>query len=523
VTGTGAAHQPVPVVEIAAALSLVADLGMGQPMEHSLRCCVLATSLGRELGLGPAELHRVRFVSLLRWSGCTANAHETARLFGDDVLTRAAMVEHRPETARAVLALLAGRTSGGHAGAAGLRTAARLAAAGPAAAAQLAAAHCDVAAGIARDMGLDDLTATALKQVFEQWDGRGSPDGLAGEEIDLATRIVTVVGDAEIMERAAGLAAAVDVVRLRAGRAYDPRLAATVARWAADGWSSLPPGPTWSTVQEQAASTTAAVPLRLAGAELDRALRAMAHFADLKSPHTVTHSTRVAGLAAAAASVQGLPADEAESVRRAGWVHDIGRVGVSSAIWDRPGPLALGDEEQVRLHPYHTERALSRSPFLSGLGAIAGAHHERLDGSGYPHRRSSTGLPRTARLLAVADAYAAMTQHRAHRPALTAADAARLLRAEQRSGSWDAGAVEAVLVAAGHRPGGRRAGPAGLTEREVEVLALLAHGLTNRRIAHRLTLSVKTVGRHVENIYAKAGVSSRAGATLFALQHDLVR
>jgi HD-GYP domain-containing protein (c-di-GMP phosphodiesterase class II) len=371
-------------------------------------------------------------------------------------------------------------------------------------------------------MGLGAATGAALQHVFEQWDGRGSPDGRAAEEIDLATRIVTIVGDAEIMERAAGLPAAVDVVLARAGGAYDPHLAGAFARWAAGAWSSLPPGSAWDTVQEQAASVPAPGPTRLAGAELDRALLAMAHFADLKSPYTITHSTRVAEIAAAAATGWALSPAEVELAERAAWVHDLGRAGVSSAVWDRAGPLTFGEREQVELHPHHTERALSRSPFLSVLGALAGAHHERIDGSGYPHRRSSAELPRVARLLAVADVYAAMTQDRPHRPALPPDEAARQLRAEQRSGSLDAGAVEAVLAGAGHRRKRPPTGPAGLTAREVEVLVLLTRGLTNRRIAQHLSLSVKTVGHHIEHIYTKAGVGSRAGATLFALQHDLL-
>jgi HD-GYP domain-containing protein (c-di-GMP phosphodiesterase class II) len=149
-------------------------------------------------------------------------------------------------------------------------------------------------------------------------------------------------------------------------------------------------------------------------------------------------------------------------------------------VWDRPGPLNAGDQEQIRLHPYYTERALRMSPFLSGLGRVAAAHHERADSSGYPHGRAFADLAPAARLLAAADAYAAMMQDRPHRLALNADEAARQLRAEKHSGTWDAEAVEAVLAAAGHPRERLPAGPAGLTAREVEVLVLLARGVFAR-------------------------------------------
>jgi DNA-binding CsgD family transcriptional regulator len=195
---------------------------------------------------------------------------------------------------------------------------------------------------------------------------------------------------------------------------------------------------------------------------------------------------------------------------------------VSNAIWDKRGPLGVGEWERVRLHPYLTERMLHQAESLAPLGAIAVQHRERLDGSGYPRGLPGAAISRPARILGAADAYQAMREPRPHRPERSAGEAAAELRAEVRAGRLDADAVEAVLGAAGHRVARRREGPAGLTAREVEVLRLLARGLANKEIAERLVISPKTVGNHVEHIYAKIGSSSRAAASLFAMQHGLL-
>ncbi|MER3486549.1 MAG: metal-dependent phosphohydrolase, partial [Chloroflexota bacterium] len=216
---------------------------------------------------------------------------------------------------------------------------------------------------------------------------------------------------------------------------------------------------------------------------------------------------------------------EAECVatRRAALLHDLGRLGVPNGIWEKPGPLTAAEWERVRLHPYLTERILSRCTALAPLAILAGSHHERLDGSGYHRGIPASLLPPSARILAAADSYQAMTQARPYRPAYSAEAAAQQLQGEADAGKLDRQAVQAVLEVAGHivtpvRP----VWPAGLSDREVEVLRLITTGLSNREVAHRLKISPKTVGHHVEHIYNKIGVSTRAGAALFALQHDLL-
>jgi HD-GYP domain-containing protein (c-di-GMP phosphodiesterase class II) len=251
-------------------------------------------------------------------------------------------------------------------------------------------------------------------------------------------------------------------------------------------------------------------------------LEAIGDFTDLKSPWTMGHSRGVADLAAEAARGYGLPADDVVTVRRAGLVHDLGRLGVSNAIWDKRGELTQAEMERVRLHPYLSERMLAFSPALAPLGAIAVQHHERLDGSGYPRGLSGDAITPAGTILAAADTYHAMTEIRPHRPARSREEAASELRAEVAAGRLDGDAADAVLRAAGHRVKRRREWPAGLTAREVEVLRLVARGLSNKEIAAELVISRKTAGSHVEHIYTKIGVSNRARASLFAMKHGLM-
>ena len=265
-----------------------------------------------------------------------------------------------------------------------------------------------------------------------------------------------------------------------------------------------------------------ALAVELSDEQLDRALAAIANFVDLKSPFTLGHSVAVADLAAEACLRLGLPHDDVRMLRRAGYVHDFGRLGVSNSIWDRPGHLSAGEWERVRMYPYLTERMLRQSAALAPLGEIAVQHRERLDGSGYPRGLSGAAVSRLARVLGAADAYQSMREPRPHRPGRSAAEALEAMRDAVRAGRLDAAAADAVLEAAGHRLPRRREGPAGLTAREVEVLVLLARGMSNRQIGERLVITPKTAGNHVEHIYAKIDATSRAGAAMFAVQHGLL-
>lgn len=306
-------------------------------------------------------------------------------------------------------------------------------------------------------------------------------------------------------------------MRARGGHAFDPAIAAALADDALEILAVDPVASAW----EETLACEPSPHLTLEGERIDRALAAMGDFADLISPHLSGHSGGVADLAAAAARRFGLGPAHVAPLRRAALVHDIGRVAVAARTWQKPGRLTPNEWEQVRLHAYQTERVLSRSPFLSALAPIASSHHERLDGSGYHRGASAPVLTPAARLLAAADAFHAMTEPRPHRAALPPAEAAARLGGEARAGRLDADAVVAIQAAAG-QPSARVERPLGLTERQIQVIGLLARGMQTKQIARALDISTKTADRHVQNAYAKMGISTRAAATLLAMQHGLV-
>ena len=504
------------MVELLGAISLATDLGTGQPPFHGIRTSVLAVRLGADLGLDVATLTEVQQVALLRFLGCTADSADTARMTGgDDIAFLAAMAP----------ALMGTRAGAGHrmvttVGAAQppRRRAVLVARAlsDPGGPRRSMTAHCDVAAMLADRLGAGAGVQSALAHGYERWDGAGFPSGLAGEEVPMTVRIAVVARDADLWWRL-GADHLDGVLRARRGRAYDPGVVDACRALAPDVLAGLDAGPAWE------AMLAAVQPGGdRALADVDRALGAVADFADLKSPWTRGHSRRVADLAAGAARRMALPAREATLLRHAGLVHDLGRVGVPNDIWDRAGPLGVADWEQVRRHSYLTESTLACCPGLAVIGRLGGSHHERLDGSGY--HRGTRAQDATEQILAAADVVAAVEADRPHRPH---ADDRRLrdaVGAEVQGGRLHRSAADAVLAAAGHRPSdrSRTAWPAGLSDREVDVLRLLARGRTNKEIAAHLYLSVKTVGRHVENLYAKLGVHTRAAAAVFAMEQRLL-
>jgi HD-GYP domain-containing protein (c-di-GMP phosphodiesterase class II) len=265
----------------------------------------------------------------------------------------------------------------------------------------------------------------------------------------------------------------------------------------------------------------------LDGAELDNALTVAADFIDLKSPYMAGHSRRCAQLSMDAAKVLGLGDGEITTLRRAALVHEFGTTAVPNSIWDKPGPLTRAEFDRVEVHPMLTEQMLRRSPALAVLNPIAAAHHEKADGSGYHKSLRAAAIGPGASILAAVDIYVALTTNRADRPAFSDKHAATELRRLTSEGVLNHSATDAVLVAAGHgEPRGatsRRAQhPGGLTGREVEVLRLAANGFTTGDIANKLYISPKTADHHIQHVYTKIGVSTRAAAMLWAMQHAVV-
>ncbi|TWP35923.1 HD domain-containing phosphohydrolase [Leekyejoonella antrihumi] len=509
----------VRLAELLGVMSLGVDLGMGQPMEHVLRQCLIALRLAERAGLEEPERLVVFYTSLLAWVGCHVDAYEQAKWFGDDRALKADFrrVDFSGPTAQRMFIvrhLGTGKSAFERVGV-GVDF---VRGGGIQAARDMISNHWRAADDLAERLGLDAAVRRSVGQTFERWDGAGVPTGAKGADVLTTSQLVSLADVVEVFHRAGGIDAAVGVARRRSGTQFAPQLVDLFCREARQLFADLATPTSWDAV-------LAAEPgsgIRLSDAELVAALEAVADFVDLKSPFTVGHSRAVADLAAAAARHHGLSEAEAHTVRRAGLVHDLGRLGVPNTIWDKPGALTEVETERVRMHPYLSERMLAFSGALAPLGAIAVQHHERLDGSGYPRGLAGDALDPAGRILAAADTYRAWLEPRPHRPAGTVEQVATRLRAEVRGGRLDGGAVDAVLRAAGHRVSVRTQWPAGLTAREVQVLQLVARGLSNRQIADELVISRKTVGNHVEHIYTKIGVSNRALASLFASRHALM-
>ena len=493
---------------------------MGQPPEDAVRSCLLATGLARRMELDERDVvSDIYYVALLQHVGCTAYAHETAALLGgDDIAVRAGGARVDFANPKEALPFLLFELGKGAKPLGRARVVITAISQGQKFDGELYRSNCEVATQMARRLGLGHGVQGGLNDIYERWDGKGYPRKLSGEDIALPARVAQVASQGVLFGRLGGPDLAVEVVGRRGGTALDPSVAEAFVRHG-------------RTLLTQSASTDASVAVieaepepcrRVSEPRLDEVARAFADMVDLKSPYFHGHSAGVARLAEAAAGDLGLAQNEVLSVRRASLLHDIGRTGVPNGIWDKPGPLTKTEWEQVRLHAYHSERILSSSVALAPLAPLAGMHHERQDGSGYHRQATAVMIPAGARLLAAADVYHAMTQDRPHRSAFTPDAAAEQLGFEAARGRLDAEAVRAVLETAGHPPP-PLTWPAGLSDREVQVLRLLARGHSNREIGRRLWISPKTAGHHVQHIYAKIDVSTRAAAAMFAMEHDLIR
>ncbi len=499
-----------------AALSLATDLGMGFPLEHGLHSTLIAMRLGERLGVDASTACQTYYGCLLFYIGCTADADVAAEDFEGDIHVHytPVMFGSRAEVMRGIIRAIA--PPGPPPPVRAARVATRLPGVVRGYRGHLAAL-CEVGQMLTERVGLPPAVQELFALLNERWDGGGHPGQARGDDIPLPVRIVHVARDAAFQRMLGGEERAVQTVRERSGRAFDPAIAACLVDEAEEILALDADASGWNETLDCEPEPR----LTLEGDAIDRALAAMGDFSDLLSPFFVGHSAGVAALAAAAADRWGFDATDVVTTRRAALVHDVGRVAVPGRIWQKPGPLTPDEWEHVRLHAYHSERVIARSPFLAALARVASAHHERLDGSGYHRGATAATLSAPARLLAAADAYHAMTEPRPHRPRLAPEEAAETLGQEARAGRLDADAVTAVLEAAGQRVP-RIDRPAGLTEREVQVVCLLARGLQTKQVARALGISVKTADRHVQNAYAKMGVSTRAAAALFATQYGLV-
>jgi HD-GYP domain-containing protein (c-di-GMP phosphodiesterase class II) len=507
----------VRLAELVGIFSLATDAGTGVPEEHGLRSAALAVRLA-ELGGATRETQVDAFyATLLRYAGCTAGARTVNRVMGDEI-------EFGHESplldfgrGAEILPAVLRRAVRGNGLVSGIAALGGVLAALPEMP-EVNREHCETAKILARRLGFEQAFGDTVYQAFERWDGSGMPTRARGDAIAKAMRLAQLALDLDRGFLAGGIAAGMALVTKHRGRELDPELVDLVLAQQSALLPILEAPSAWTAAMDAEPEPVR----RVDDAGIDEALRALADFTDMKCRFTRGHSRGVAERASAAAAHLKLGAELEQLVYRAGLVHDLGRVAVSALVWNKAGSLTDSEWERVRLHTYVGERILAKAPSLAGIAEIATLAHERSDGKGYHRRLPPSACPLPARLLAAADVYQALLEVRPHRPRYSADEARAELQRAVTEGALAQDAVLAVLAVSGHRAPLPDA-PAGLTARELEVLALVARGLTNKEIAQELTISAKTVGRHLEHLFEKLAVTTRSGATMAALQRGMIR
>ena len=516
---------PLRLGEFVATLALAQDNAFGQPLESQLRSCLLATWICEAAGFDDELRETAYWVALLRYVGCTGHAHEVATVFGDEIAIRAQTLVHDAANPAEVMRDVMAFATAGRSPEERDEIVRMIQETAREWAVYNFSSGCEVADMLVQRLDFGPDVREALRFTFERWNGNGYPDHAQGEAIPLAMRVVHLSHDMEAIGRLFSPDHALEAARDRRDRTYDPALADLFVAHGRDWFDRLGEIEPWDAVLALEPE-----PHRmLTGEELDDALTVAADFIDLKSPYMGGHSRRCAELAADAARVLGLAEDDVTTLRRAALVHDFGTTVVPNSIWDKPGPLTRTEFDRVELHPMLTEQMLRRSPALAVLNPVASAHHEKCDGSGYHKRVQADADDLGACVLAATEIYVGLTTERADRPPFSPdgrgrrASPARVSRACSSLAravrcSWPRG------TASRERPrASGRSNPGGLTRREVDVLRLAARGLTTRQIADRLYISPKTADHHIQHIYGKIGVSTRAAAALWAMQHTVVQ
>lgn len=515
-------RAPIRLSDMLGALAFAADLAFGVELEDGARSCLVAVRVAERVGLTRDEVSSVYYTALLKDAGCTAWTGSLADFWKtDEIAARRELVlgdlRSRPFLARWMW----------HHVAASLPLPQRIA--------QLASvatrsgpfveegyrSSCEVATLIAARLGMPPEVQEALRSTFEEWDGRGFPDGLRGEDIPLVSRVVLPSFYFGAMYRIVGRESAIQLVEQGRGSLFDPSIADALCHLARERAFCTEidapdlPGRV-SDLEPRAARV-------LDETSIDAWTEVFADFGDLKQPRMAAHSRRVATLASGMATRLGCHEEQVRDIRRAALTHDLGLASVSTFVLQKPsGERSAVEREQIRLHPYTAARMLSHVAGLAPILTIIQAHHEHYDGTGFYQGLKGEQIPLGARLIATADAFDDLTHDGPDAPALEPEEAVRILRG-QRGSAYAPEAIDALEAELGGASisRGQHQWPGGLTEREVEILQLATEGMTRAEIARRLVVSEHTVRHHLSHIYQKAGVTTRLGATLWAMDHGL--
>jgi len=409
----------VKLSEIVSALSYALDITEGQPEGHAVRTCLIGMRLAREIGLPHESMSALFYALILKDLGCSSNSAKVSYLFGADDrdVKRDVKMTDWTRSGDALKYLYRNALPGRSTFRRVLRTIS-LAIKGSKGAREIQRIRCDRGAEIARLIGLPEETASAILHLDEHWDGSGYPRSLKGEEIPLSSRILCLAQTVEVFWRAYGVAAGCSMARDRSGTWFDPNLVRALDSIEKDVefWERMRSADT----RAQVAALEPADRILVADeARVDLIAQAFAKVIDAKSPWTFRHSERTAAIAVGIAKLLGLDAATQRDIRRGALLHDIGKLGVSNLILDKNGPLSGPEWYEMRSHPEKTHEMLSRVPCFSDVAELAGAHHERLDGSGYFRGLKVDRLTLAARTIPVADIYEALTADRPYRAGQT--------------------------------------------------------------------------------------------------------
>ncbi len=510
---------PVRRNEVIGVLSLATDFAIGQPLGYGLRSGIASVALAQSMGLAQDVAAEAYYHGLLRYCGCTAETDRLNALFGDEIAIRKDFSAIDPADGPELIRILMKYVGPARADHPPLAHGDDNFHGVMGATVSVFSSHCEVAARVAERLGLPANVQNNLRQLYERWDGHGFPAGIAGEAISLPVRLVLVVQDAMALADIMPVERVPAVIAGRSGGPYDPAVVEAFLPQLQTLLAPLSDEDAWAA----AMALEAADDTPLSDAELDAASEVIADFIDLKSPVIAGHSRAVGALVDAAATAARKAEGERAALRRAALWHDIGYIAIPGTLRFGASPPAEGSERS-RLHPYFAERLMQRVPGLAAIGAMIAEHHERLDGSGFHRGIRASDLSPPGRLLAAAEAYQTLIEDRPFRVTITPKQAALQLRQAVTAGALDGEAVACVLEAAGQGRRGKKVPlVAGLTAREVDVLVEVARGGTAKEIGRTLGLSPKTIDNHIQSIYAKLGVNTRGGATLFALEHGLLR